>query len=202
MSELNTFSKVKILTFRQKKFCQEYVKKDDHIEAVLASYNTTNRESASAMGRHLLEQSAIRQYIQSIRFDIQAGMENLPAWCAKKLMEAVDIGLKKQQPASVAACVDVLNKMYGYGRRVHSFDLSECETLAEKEQKINHYYANGQLNSFEYQILMTCAVKSDTAKVISDMQDKIQALEARAIKITKAPGRCEKAHDRKNPIAV
>ena len=200
MSDTVTIDKVKILTSKQRKFCQEYVKKNDHVEAVLASYNANSREAASSIGRQLLENSAIRQYIASIRWDIESQMEGLPAYCSQKLIEAIGIGLEKQQPASVAACIDILNKMYGYGRRMHTFNLAEHEGIDEKMAVVDDALAQGSITSFEYQVLIQRIRGGEGDQVIGDMQKELKALEAKQEKMTKAPGRCERAE--KKPIPV
>jgi len=193
MSEKATYDKVKVLTQKQRNFCRAYVTKDDAAQAVFASYDTTDLPSAQQMGRHLLSQAAIRQYIASIRWDIESHMDGLPAYCTKKLMEAIDIGVERQQASSVAQCVDVLNKMYGYGRRIHTFNLAEHEGIDNKMKVVDDALAQGTINSFEYQVLIQRIRGGEGDQVIGDMQKELKALEAKQEKMTKAPGRCERA---------
>lgn len=202
MPEKGTYDKIKVLTQKQRRFCRAYVTKDDQVEAVLDSYDTTDREDAARMGRHLLTQPAIRQYIASIRWDIETHMEGLPAYCTKKLKEAIAIGLERQQASAVAQCVDVLNKMYGYGRRIHTFNLAEHEGIDEKMRVVDDALAQGTINSFEYQVLIQRIRGGEGDQVIGDMQKELKALEAKQEKMTKAPGRCERADKPKAPIPV
>jgi phage terminase small subunit len=202
MSEKATFDKVKVLTQKQRNFCRAYVIKDDKLEAVLASYDTTDRKSADRMGRHLLEQAAIRQYIGSIRWDIETKMEGLPAYCIKQLMEGIEIAKDRQQASALAQCVDVLNKMQGYGRRVHPFNLAEHDGIEAKLKVVDDAYAQGKITSFELQVLVQRIRGGESDQVMGDMQKELKAMEARQEKMTKAPGRCERADTKKTPIPV
>ena len=203
MSEKATYDKVKILTQKQRNFCRAYVVKDDGVEAVLASYDTTDAESASRMARHLLSQPAIRQYIASIRWDIESKMDGMPAYCTEKLMQGIEIAVERGQASAMAQCIDVLNKMYGYGRRVHQFNLAEHEGIDDKMKVVDDALAQGHINSFEYQVLIQRIRGGEGDQVIGDMQKELKALEARQEKMTKAPGRCERAEKpKKAPIPV
>ena len=193
---------VKVLTAKQRKFCHQYVIKNDHIEAALSSYDTTDRHHAAHIGRQLLDNPVILQFIDSIRWEIHSKMQGMPAYCVNKLMEAINIGLQKQQPASVAACVDILNKMYGYGRRVVPFNLAEHDTIDEKLAVVDDAMAQGYINSFEYQVYVQRIRGGDSDRLMGDMQREIKALAKKAEKMTKAPGRCEKAEAPKRRVVV
>lgn len=175
-AEIKNIRKTAVLTAKQKKFCREYVKLgDDQIEAVMKVYDYKDRGNGSQLAREMMLDPRIATYIEFVRHEIEIGIPDTMAWMVKKGVEAVEVSLRKEQGASAAKALEVLDKMRGTGRRHHSFNPAHYDTMREKLDVIYQAFSAGEIGTDQF-VAMTQSVKSvETEQLVAE----VEAMKAR-----------------------
>lgn len=160
-----------LLSPKMKQFCREYVKfGDDQTKAVLKVYDFKDKDQAVKRAKELLEDRRICTYIEYIRQEVENNMPDSVSWMVNKAVEAVEIGLQKGQAASVAKCLEVLDKMRGTGRRKNSLNLAHYDTLRDKLNAVYDAYADGELGTDQCAMLLNSVKNVEAEQLVEEVE--------------------------------
>ena len=168
-------TKTALLSPMQKQFCREYVKlADDQTKAVCKVYNFKDKDQAVKWAKELLRDPRILTYIEYIRQEIESHMPDSISWMVDKAMQGVKIAIDKEQAASLAKCLEILDKMRGTGRRKNSLNLAHYDNLRDKLNAVYDAYADGELGTDQCAMLLN-SVKNVEAEQLVEEVEKMKA---------------------------
>jgi len=170
-ADIKNIRKTAVLTGNQKKFCRAYVRLgDSQNDAVQEVYNYSNKRSNADLGRNLMKDARICCYIEYVRQEIEISIPNTMTWLIQKGMEGVELAIRKEQPAALAKCLEVIDKMRGTGRRHHSFNVGHYDTMRDKLDVIYNALTDGEIGTDQF-VALTQSVKSaETEQLVAEVE--------------------------------
>lgn len=100
-----------ILTPKQRKFAQEYMRCGNGTQAYLFAYNTTNRSIAYREGKNLLTLPHIIHYMEAVNKPIEDQIIGDREKKRAILWEGIQRCIQKEDESGAARYMDILNKM-------------------------------------------------------------------------------------------
>lgn len=164
--------KTALLSPCQKQFCRAYVRhKDDHKGAILEVYNFKTTEGAMAYALELLRDPRIVTYIEYVRQEVETHIPNTMTFMVETLIAAIKCGLERKQAASVAKCIETLDKIRGTGRRRQSFSVAQYENLRDKLDVIYAAYADDEIGTDQLAVLVQSVKSAETESLVQEIEE-------------------------------
>lgn len=107
-----------MLTAKQMKFCEEYLRLDNATEAYMAAYqNNCSPKSAQVEGSRLLARDDIQAHILKLRKPVEKAIKrkimNDREYKKKLIQERIDECIARDDDAAIARYIEIWNKMDG-----------------------------------------------------------------------------------------
>jgi phage terminase small subunit len=107
-----------MLTAKQMKFCEEYLRLDNATEAYLAAYqNNSSKATAQVEGSRLLARDDIQAHILRLRKPVEKAIKrkimNEREYKKKLIQERIDECVARDDDAAIARYIEIWNKMDG-----------------------------------------------------------------------------------------
>lgn len=106
-----------MLTVKQMRFCEEYLKLGNATQAYLAAYDSNSPTSAQIEASRLLARDDIQEYIIKLRRPIEKAVKrkiiNEREYKKKLIQERIDECVERGDDAAIARYLEIWNKMDG-----------------------------------------------------------------------------------------
>ena len=106
-----------MLTVKQMRFCEEYLKLGNATQAYLTAYDSNSPTSAQIEASRLLARDDIQEYILKLRKPIEKAVKrkivNEREYKKKLIQERIDECVERGDDAAIARYLEIWNKMDG-----------------------------------------------------------------------------------------
>jgi phage terminase small subunit len=107
-----------MLTAKQMKFCEEYLRLDNATEAYIAAYqNNSSKATAQVESSRLLKRDDIQAHILKLRKPVEKAIKrkimNEREYKKKLIQERIDECIARDDDAAIARYIEIWNKMDG-----------------------------------------------------------------------------------------